>query len=137
MASRDAWRKHGLFLLSRSFITIGSMIGLCAQPSWAQPVEKKLFLERDAYVAGAFAIGTLALFPVDRRVAQQLQDSSTQANDFLGQAATGFERLTSPGTYSIGGGLYLIGRVGGMRRLADLGLHGTRPWCWPRAWGLC
>lgn len=84
-----------------------------------------LFTRRDAYIAAGFAIGTVALFPTDRRVAERLQDSTRQANRFFHHAATGLEVFASPGAFVIGGSLYAVGRLGHYRRVADLGLHGT------------
>jgi membrane-associated phospholipid phosphatase len=86
---------------------------------------KPLFTSRDALVAGAFALGTIAMFPVDRSVAGRLQDPTVQENRFLDRAARGFEFIATPGAYYIGGTLYVVGRVGRLRRVADLGWHGT------------
>src|SRR5215510_7890405 len=71
-----------------------------------------LFKKRDAFMALGFAVGTVAFFPVDRRVATELQDSSTQANRFFKNSSTGVELIASPGAYVIGGALYLVGRLG-------------------------
>jgi membrane-associated phospholipid phosphatase len=84
-----------------------------------------LFTARDALVAGAFALGTVAMFPVDRWVAERLQDPAVQENRFFDRAARGFEFIATPGAYYIGGTLYLVGRVARLRRVADLGWHGT------------
>lgn len=89
------------------------------------PQDKRLFVGRDAMIAAGFALATVALFPVDRAIAQELQSPAAQANERLRNAARGFELIASPGAYYIGGGLYLAGRIGRMDRLADLGLHGT------------
>lgn len=86
---------------------------------------KRLFTHRDLVVAGAFAGTTILLFPLDRRLAQELQDSSIQANDFFRDASKGVEMIASPGAYYIGGALYLVGRTTKNRRVADLGFHGT------------
>ena len=84
-----------------------------------------LFTKRDLLMAAGFAVGTVAFFPLDRRAALELQDSSTQANKFFKDASTGVEVIASPGAYFIGGGLYLVGRLGHYERVADLGWHGT------------
>lgn len=90
-----------------------------------KPSTEPLFTRRDAYVAAGFVVLTVAMFPVDRHVAERLQDSTTQANRFVHHAATGLELFTSPGAYVIGGSLYAVGRIGHYPRIADLGLHGT------------
>jgi membrane-associated phospholipid phosphatase len=84
-----------------------------------------LFGVRDLIVAGAFVGGTIAAFPLDKRLAHHLENPGAQANKFFNHAATGLESFTSPGAYVIGGGLYVVGRVGKFGRVADLGLHGT------------
>src|SRR5262249_6167665 len=64
-------------------------------------------------------------FPLDKRMATRLQDSSAQANRFFKHAATGVELIASPGAYFIGGTLYVVGEVAHKPRIADLGWHGT------------
>lgn len=84
-----------------------------------------LFTARDAWIGAGFAVATVALTPLDRRIAIRLQDSTTQANRFFHHGATGLELFASPGAFVIGGSLYVVGRLGHYPRLADLGLHGT------------
>src|SRR5207302_3942338 len=86
---------------------------------------KHLFNHRDAIIAGGMTVTMFALFPVDKRIAAELQDSATQANKFFAKSAKGVELIASPGAYFIGGGLYAVGRLGNMPRIADLGWHGT------------
>ncbi len=86
---------------------------------------KKLFNHRDVVMLGAFTATTLALTPLDKRLAQELQDSSVQANHFLKSASKGVEVIASPGAYYIGGTMYIVGRIAHQPRLADLGWHGT------------
>jgi membrane-associated phospholipid phosphatase len=94
--------------------------------SAARPAgSKSLFIARDALIAAAFVLGTIAMFPADRHIAERLQDPNTQANKFFKDASRGVEYVASPGAYYIGGALYLVGRVGRFQRVADLGWHGT------------
>jgi membrane-associated phospholipid phosphatase len=86
---------------------------------------KTLFTYRDAALAAAFAGLTIAMFPVDRHVANQLQSDHLQAQRFIDRSATSVEWITSPGAFFIGGGLYAIGRVAKQPNVADLGWHGT------------
>jgi len=83
-----------------------------------------LFTGRDALYAAGFAVATVALMPVDKRIAVRLQDSSTQANRFLRNSATGFRFMGNQGALIVGGALYGVGRLGHFQRVADLGLHG-------------
>lgn len=81
------------------------------------------FTKGDAFLAAGFALGTVAMFPLDKQLASHLQDSVKQG--FLKNASKGVEYIASPGAYIIGGGLYVIGRLGGWDRVADLGWHGS------------
>jgi membrane-associated phospholipid phosphatase len=104
---------------------IRGQIKLSTPDTAATQRHKHLFNHRDAVIAGAMALTTVALFPVDKRLAAELQDSSTQANRFFAKSSKGVELIASPGAYFIGGGLFVVGRLGNMPRIADLGWHGT------------
>ena len=84
-----------------------------------------LFTWRDAVLAAAFAGTTIAMFPIDRATALELQDSTTQASRFLKNASRNVQYVADPGSIVIGVSMYGIGRVAGWRDVADLGLHGT------------
>jgi len=86
---------------------------------------KPLFTRKDAIFGAAFAATTVAMFPVDERLAKHLTNHGAQANKFFSRSATGVEAIASPGAYFIGGGMYIVGRLGHVDRLADLGWHGT------------
>jgi len=84
-----------------------------------------LFTWRDGALAGGFAGLTVAMFPIDQRVARHLQDSSTQANRFFRNGSKAVQYVADPGALIIGVSLYGVGRVAHWRQVADLGLHGT------------
>ncbi len=81
------------------------------------------FTKKDALLAGGFVLGTVAMFPLDKHIALNFQKPSNSS--FLKNASTGVEVIASPGAYVIGGSLYVVGRLGKMDRVADLGWHGT------------
>ena len=85
----------------------------------------RFFTGTDAALAGLFAVGTIAMFPLDRRIALDMHTSSLQNNSFVKHSADAFRLTAVPGSAIIGGGLYVVGRVAHMPRMADLGLHGT------------
>ena len=89
------------------------------------PRFKTLFTYRDAALAAAFVGLTVAMFPVDRQIAETLQDEEIRANKFFDRSATGVEVITSPGAFIIGGSLYAVGKISGQADMADLGWHGT------------
>src|ERR1051325_3694707 len=115
----------GLVLVVGGSDSSAAQIALSHPDSTLPQKHRHLFHRQDAYLAGGMTVAMFALFPVDKRLAQELQDSSTQANRFLNNSAKGVELIASPGAYYIGGGLYLVGRLGNMPRIADLGWHGT------------
>src|SRR3954470_20538302 len=84
---------------------------------------KTLFTWRDGVLAAGFTGLTVALFPIDRRVAQHLQESSKHANHFLKNASRDVQYVAEPGSIVIGVGLYGVGRLAHWRDVADLGLH--------------
>jgi membrane-associated phospholipid phosphatase len=88
-------------------------------------VHKTLFTYRDGILAAAFTGLTFAMFPLDQHIAKNLQNPNVQANRFFEHSATGFEAITSPGAYIIGGTLYVAGRVSRKPNVTDLGWHGT------------
>ena len=84
-----------------------------------------LFTWNDAWLAGAFVLGTVALRPTDEVLARRLQNPNNQANTFFNGVATTVTQITEPGSFIIGGSLYAIGRLSKQNEMADLGLHGT------------
>lgn len=89
------------------------------------PARPRLFSRADAYMAAGFGLGVGALFPFDQQFAARLQSPAVQGNQRYEKAASTLEKVTSPGAYYIGGSMYLIGRLGGFDRIADMGLHAT------------
>jgi membrane-associated phospholipid phosphatase len=92
-------------------------------PDTAAQRSPRLFTHRDLLIAGGFAAGALAMAPLDRTLARELQDSSVQANSFLKHGATGVRLLASPGSLVISGGLFAVGKAFHRPHLADTGLH--------------
>ena len=110
---------------------LGLAVATIAPVAQAQPTDtthistEPLFTKRDAWIALGFAAGTVALYPADRYFARKLQTPHNQENQFLQNTATDFRFMGTPGSIYIGLGMYLVGRVGRIDRMADLGLHGT------------
>ncbi len=83
-----------------------------------------LFTAEDALFAGGVLFATLAVAPLDKRLADYLQ-GAPQTNRFFRRVAIVVEAIAEPGAFFIGGALYGVGRLAGNERMADLGLHGT------------
>jgi len=86
---------------------------------------KALFTWRDGVLAAGFALGTVAIRPLDARAAESLQYPTRQKNRWLQDAAVGFRTIAVPGAVIIGVSMYTAGRLAKNDRVADLGLHGT------------
>jgi membrane-associated phospholipid phosphatase len=83
------------------------------------------FTWRDGLMAVAFAGGTIALRPLDKKLAQTFRSENAQANKIARKITWGVEWFGKPLPIVIGTGMYAVGRIGKMERVADLGLHGT------------
>jgi len=88
-------------------------------------VPAPFFTPTDALVGAGFAIGTIAMFPLDRHLAERLQNPNTQANKFANNTARTFEWFGAQGAYIIGGSLYIAGWATHHPQIRDLGWHGT------------
>ena len=118
--------------------TLGTITPMTASAQKPEPGDKRtvtvrdtahrerrqtLFTYRDAILATGFTGLTFAMFPLDKRLARDLRQDST-FNRFAQNSAVGFETITAPGAYFIGGGLYLYGRLSKKQNVADFGWHG-------------
>lgn len=85
----------------------------------------KLFTYRDAMLAGSVFLSTVLARGLDEHYARRLQDSSTQSNRKLQKLSAFVRTVAAPGALAIGTSMYAVGRIGGNRDLAELGLYGT------------
>jgi membrane-associated phospholipid phosphatase len=108
-----------------SVVLLATTVTLNVEAQVQDTIGKKtpLLVGKDALLLAAFTVGTVAVAPLDIRVAKRLQDPGTQENRFLKTSATGLRILAEPGSTLTGVGLYLIGRANGQRRIQSLGLH--------------
>ncbi|HEX7977891.1 MAG TPA: phosphatase PAP2 family protein [Gemmatimonadaceae bacterium] len=112
-------------LASLGGVSLRAQAPVAGDTSHREGPELPLFTWRDAALAGGFGALTVAMFPIDQRVASHLQDSSTQANRFFRNGSKGVQYIADPGAIIIGVSLYGVGRLAHWRQVADLGLHGT------------
>lgn len=94
-------------------------------PTDTSAAQQTLFTARDAWLAAGFVGITVAMFPLDKYIETHLRDQTTPANKFFDRAATGFETLSTPGSFVIGGALYGFGALTKRPNIKDLGWHGT------------
>jgi membrane-associated phospholipid phosphatase len=112
---------------SRALLALGlaaRAATLSAQSDTSRIVEH-LFVRSDLYVLGAFAAGTVLMFPLDRHLASVIRDEDLIANENLKRVSSAFRFFGGPGPFVIGGTMYVAGRVGHIERAADLAVHGT------------
>ena len=83
-----------------------------------------LFTHDDAYLGVFFVATTVALAPFDRHITSYLQRPDAQTHPFLQNLSTDVRLIAVPGSVIIGTSMYVIGRLGHIEKLADLGLHG-------------
>ncbi|MDB4885033.1 MAG: phosphoesterase PA-phosphatase related protein [Gemmatimonadetes bacterium] len=111
-------------------MTLGSAVApaLGAQSAPGDTVvipDRQLFHRSDLYVAGAFALATVALLPADRHLAELARDEDLLANGSLKKLSRDVRFFGGPGPFIIGGTMYAVGRLGHVPRMAELALHGT------------
>jgi membrane-associated phospholipid phosphatase len=97
-----------------------------SQNDSAPPVTIRPWLTKGDAVVGAVAVlATVALAPLDGRTARALQGQHLQGSDDLQHTARDLSFLGGPGPFVIGAGLYAVGRMTRMPRLAGAALHMT------------
>jgi len=89
-------------------------------------VKTRPWLTKHDAVGGAAAVlATIAFAPLDARTARELQEKRLQGSDDLQHTARDLSFLGGPGPFVIGAGLYAVGRITRMPRLAGAALHMT------------
>lgn len=117
-------RRDGL-VLAAALVLPCTALAQVRPPTDTSAAQQTLFNKRDAWLAAGFAGLTVLMFPLDKHIETHLRDQTTPANRFLDRAAKGFEYISTPGSFIIGGALYGIGIVADKPNLKDLGWHGT------------
>lgn len=112
------------------WLTATLFVAVSAWPAAAPAQERgplpghRLFTAADVVLLGAFAAGTVALFPLDRRVMSSVRDSARLHSLRAQKGARAFGFLGSYGTFIVGGALYATGRLADEPRLVRLAAHG-------------
>ena len=92
-------------------------------PRDSAPPAASIFHRSDLTLLAGFTAATVAMFPLDRRIATQVRDSALVANTDLENAAKVIGFLGSAGPFIIGGTMYAVGRWADMPRAAHLAVH--------------
>lgn len=119
MKSRCNWRV---------WVAMPLLLAVLAQPLIAQvgdgSYDRPLFTWRDAVLAGAFVVGTVAIRPLDKSAALSLQRPTAQNRRILQKSAQIVRTIAEPGAVIIGTSMWAVGRLSNNDRLAELGLRG-------------
>ncbi len=104
------------------------LVALLARSAAAQvgdgSYDRPLFTWRDAALAGAFVVGTVAIRPLDKSTALSLQRPTAQNRKILQKGAQIVRTIAEPGAVIIGTSMWAVGRLSKSDRLAELGLRG-------------
>lgn len=118
----------GVLIAANSAIAAG-VVAPCAGAQNSQNdslVTTRPWLTKGDAVAAALAVlATVAVAPLDGRTARGLQEQRFQSSDDLQHTARQLAFLGGPGPFLMGASLFAAGRLSGMPRLADAGLHMT------------
>ena len=87
--------------------------------------DSRLFLRSDLYVLAGFAAATVAMFPLDRRLASSVRRDHLIDNRTLQNVEDALNFVGCPAPILLGGVTYLVGRIADRPRLAHLALHTT------------
>jgi membrane-associated phospholipid phosphatase len=114
--------------LSSMILRAVAVAALLTAPALAQDTTRTsepIFGARDGWYAGCFVVGTVALAPFDGRIAHWFDRPALQNDPRINRAASFVRWTGDPGAIIIGATMYGAGRLLGLNRVADLGLHGT------------
>jgi membrane-associated phospholipid phosphatase len=123
--SLSAFRRQAISICLLGSIIVPAVRAQVVAETDTSRKHQTLFTAADGLLAAGFVGATMVMFPIDRHIANHLRDQTTPANQFLDNAARGFEGLTSPGAFLIGPALYAYGRLADHPGVQDLGWHGT------------
>ena len=96
-----------------------------AKADTVKKAEQPLFTLSDAALAVGFTGLTFALYPVDKSMAERLQNQNSLLSKSIDKWATGFDYLTLPGVFVLGIGTYAFGRMTKRVNVADVAWHTT------------
>ena len=116
-------------LVAASAAIAAGIVAPCAGAQNSQDdsaVTTRPWLTKGDAVFGAFAVlATLAVTPLDGQAARKLQEQRFQQSEDLQSYARQLSFLGGPGPFLVGAGLFTVGRLSRMPRVADAGLHMT------------
>ena len=118
-------RRSGVAIIVAATQASALLAQAAASPVDSAKAKETLFTARDAYIAAGFVGLTVALYPVDRSMAQRMNNANALGGKSLNNAADAFNYLALPGVLVLGVGSYAWGRLAPHPDMADFGLHTT------------
>jgi membrane-associated phospholipid phosphatase len=123
-------RTHIVRRMSRLLFTASLLPAMTLSAQGTPPVDttkpaEHLFQKKDIALGLGFVAATFALYPVDKSMAQRLQNENSIASKSIDRWATGFDYLAMPGVFVIGAGSWAAGRLTHSPNMADIGWHTT------------
>ena len=85
--------------------------------------DSRLFVRSDLYILAGFAGATVAMFPLDQRLAESVRRDHLIDNTTLNAIEETLNFAGGPGPILAGGALYVFGRVADKPRVAHVALH--------------
>ena len=117
--------RHTALVALVTLMTSAASLGAQTAPADTSIPDRQLFHRSDLYVAGAFAVATVALLPADHHLAELARDDDLVNSGTLKRLSTDVRFFGGPGPFIIGGTMYAVGRLGHLPRMAEIALHGT------------
>jgi membrane-associated phospholipid phosphatase len=87
--------------------------------------DSRLFVRSDVYILAGFVGATVAMFPLDRRLAESVRRDHLVDNETLDTIEETLNFVGGPAPILAGAAMYLFGRVAGKPRVAHVALHTT------------
>lgn len=87
--------------------------------------DARLFIRSDLYVLAGFVGATVAMFPLDERLAKSVRREHYVDNSTLRSVEDALNILGGPAPLLVGGATYMFGRLSGRPRVAHVALHMT------------
>lgn len=87
--------------------------------------DSRLFVRSDLFVLAGFAAATVAMFPLDERLAKSVRREHLVENPTLVGIEDALNVVGGPAPIVVGGALYAFGRLTDRPRLAHVALHMT------------
>ncbi len=109
---------------TRDSVGVPDSLSIVATPTHADS-SPPWVTKRELLGAGLSVLATIAVSPLDKPVANELQEARWQKDEPLHSASQAFAFAGGPGPFFLGAGFFAVGRITGAPALSDAGAHIT------------